>query len=82
VKRVVWTDPAKSDIRALSRPDAMRVFSVLHRFAQSGVGDVKALCKGERNCGFVSATTACSLSVPMQTASKSDACTASRGAFR
>jgi mRNA interferase RelE/StbE len=43
VKRIVWTDPAKSDIRALSKPDAMHIFSALHRFAQSGVGDVKAL---------------------------------------
>lgn len=43
MKWIVWTDPAKSDVRALSRPDAMHVFSVLHRFAQSGVGDVKAL---------------------------------------
>jgi mRNA interferase RelE/StbE len=43
VKRIVWTEPAKSDVRALSKPVAMQVFSVLHRFAESGVGDVKAL---------------------------------------
>jgi mRNA interferase RelE/StbE len=43
VKRVIWTDPAKNDIRSLSKPIAMQVFSVLHRFAESGVGDVKAL---------------------------------------
>jgi mRNA interferase RelE/StbE len=43
VKRIVWTDPARNDIRTLSRPDAMHVFSVLQRFAQSGAGDVKAL---------------------------------------
>jgi mRNA interferase RelE/StbE len=43
VKRIVWTDPAKSDIRALSKSEAMHIFSALHRFAQSGVGDVKAL---------------------------------------
>jgi len=43
VKRIVWTDPAKSDVRSLSKPVAMHVFSVLQRFAQSGVGDVKAL---------------------------------------
>jgi mRNA interferase RelE/StbE len=47
VKRIVWTDPAKSDIRSLSKPVAMQVFSVLHRFAQSGVGDVKALRGGD-----------------------------------
>lgn len=43
MKRIVWTDPAKSDVRSLSKPVAMHVFSVLQRFAQSGVGDVKAL---------------------------------------
>jgi len=47
VKRIVWTDPAKSDVRSLSKPVAMHVFSVLHRFAQSGVGDVKALRGGD-----------------------------------
>jgi mRNA interferase RelE/StbE len=43
VKRIVWTDPARADIRALSKPVAMQIFSALHRFAESGVGDVKAL---------------------------------------
>jgi mRNA interferase RelE/StbE len=47
VKRIVWTDPAKSDIRNLSKPVAMHIFSGLLRFAQSGVGDVKALRGGE-----------------------------------
>ncbi|MGA9391237.1 MAG: type II toxin-antitoxin system RelE/ParE family toxin [Candidatus Sulfotelmatobacter sp.] len=43
MKRIVWTDRAKSDIRSLSKPVAMHIFSALHRFAQSGVGNVKAL---------------------------------------
>jgi len=43
VKRIVWTDPAKSDVRSLSKPTAMQILSALHRFAESGVGDVKAL---------------------------------------
>jgi mRNA interferase RelE/StbE len=43
VKRIVWTDPAKSDVRSLSKPIATQIFSALHRFAQSGVGNVKAL---------------------------------------
>jgi mRNA interferase RelE/StbE len=47
VKRIVWTDPAKSDIRSLSKPVAMQVFSALLRFAQSGVGNVKALQRGD-----------------------------------
>ncbi|HEY6764419.1 MAG TPA: type II toxin-antitoxin system RelE/ParE family toxin [Candidatus Sulfotelmatobacter sp.] len=43
MRRIVWTDPAKSDIRSLSKPVAMQIFSALHRFAESGAGDVKAL---------------------------------------
>jgi mRNA-degrading endonuclease RelE of RelBE toxin-antitoxin system len=43
VKRIVWTDPAKSDVRSLSKPVAMHIFSALLRFAQSGVGNAKAL---------------------------------------
>jgi mRNA interferase RelE/StbE len=43
VKRIVWTEVAKADVRALDKPTAMRVLSALHRFAESGAGDVKAL---------------------------------------
>ena len=43
MKRIVWTDPAKTDIRSLSKPTAMHILSTLHRFAESGAGDVKAL---------------------------------------
>jgi mRNA-degrading endonuclease RelE of RelBE toxin-antitoxin system len=43
VKRIVWTEAAKADVRALDKPTAMRVLSALHRFGESGVGDVKAL---------------------------------------
>jgi mRNA interferase RelE/StbE len=43
VKRIVWTDPAKTDIRSLSKPIAMQVLYALHRFAESGTGDIKAL---------------------------------------
>ena len=47
MKRIVWTDPAKSDVRNLSKPVAMHVFSVLLRFAQSGLGNVKAMQGGD-----------------------------------
>jgi mRNA interferase RelE/StbE len=47
VKRIVWTEPAKADVRGLDKPIAMRILSSLHRFAESGAGDVKAL-RGER----------------------------------
>jgi len=43
VKRIVWTEPAKADIRRLDKPTAMRIFSALHRFAESGQGEVKSL---------------------------------------
>ncbi len=47
MKRIVWTDPAKSDVRNLSKPVAMQVFSALLRFAQTGMGNVKALHGGD-----------------------------------
>ena len=43
MKRIVWTDSARADVRKLSKPVAMHVFSTLLRFAESGIGDVKAL---------------------------------------
>ncbi len=43
MKRIVWTDPARTDVRSLSKPTAMHILSALHRFAESGAGDVKAL---------------------------------------
>jgi mRNA interferase RelE/StbE len=43
VKRIVWTDAAKADVRNLSKPIAMQILSALHGFAETGVGDVKAL---------------------------------------
>jgi len=43
VKRIGWTDSARSDVRRLDRQTAMRILSALHRFAESGAGDVKKL---------------------------------------
>ena len=43
MKRIIWTERAKSDIRKLDKITAMRVFAALHRFARTGEGDVKAL---------------------------------------
>jgi mRNA interferase RelE/StbE len=43
VKRIVWTDLAGSDVRNLSKSTTMHILSALHRFAESGAGDVKAL---------------------------------------
>lgn len=43
MKRIVWTDAAKADVRSFSKPIAMQILLALHRFAESGAGDVKAL---------------------------------------
>ena len=41
--RIIWTEPAKADVRRLDKPTAMRIFAALQRFADTGEGDVKAL---------------------------------------
>ena len=43
VRRIVWTDQGKADIRKLDKPTARRGLHGLHRFAESGAGDLKAL---------------------------------------
>jgi mRNA-degrading endonuclease RelE of RelBE toxin-antitoxin system len=43
VTRIIWTGPARADVRGLSKPSAMHILSALHRFAEFGAGDVKAL---------------------------------------
>jgi mRNA-degrading endonuclease RelE of RelBE toxin-antitoxin system len=43
VKRIAWTEQAKADIRGLDKFTAMRILHALHRFAESGAGDIKTL---------------------------------------
>ncbi len=43
MKRIIWTDAAKADVRRLDKSTVMRVFAVLNRFVKTGEGDVKAL---------------------------------------
>lgn len=43
MKRIVFSDDAKSDIRAVPRQIAMGILAAIHRFAESGAGDVKML---------------------------------------
>jgi len=73
VKRIVWTDPARSDIRAISNPVAMQILSALHRLAESGVGDIKTL-RDVRNYACASATTACFSSARIPIRSRFGAC--------
>ena len=46
MKKIVWSEPARADVRRLDRETAMRVLTALHRFAKTGSGDVKRL-KGQ-----------------------------------
>ena len=43
MKRIVWTDAARADVRRLDKPTAMRILAALDRFVRTGEGDVKAL---------------------------------------
>lgn len=43
MSRIVWSEQAKADVRGLDKPTAMRVLHALHRFNESGAGDLKAL---------------------------------------
>jgi len=46
VKKVVWSEHASKDIRRLDREVARRVFAVLDRLTNSGLGDLRRL-KGQ-----------------------------------
>jgi mRNA interferase RelE/StbE len=46
VKKIIWSERARADIRRLDRDAAMRVFTALHRFVKTGHGDIKTL-KGD-----------------------------------
>jgi mRNA interferase RelE/StbE len=43
VKGIFWSERARADIRRLDRETAMRIFSTLVRFAESGEGDIQKL---------------------------------------
>lgn len=43
MKKIILTDPARADIRHIDRDTAMRILTTLHRFAETGEGDVKKL---------------------------------------
>ncbi len=43
MKLIDWTPPARADVRRIDRTNAMRILTVLHRFAETGEGDVKKL---------------------------------------
>ncbi len=43
MRPILWTEAAKADICRLDKSIAMHIFYALHRFAELGEGDVKAL---------------------------------------
>jgi len=42
-KRIVWTDRAKAELRAIDRETALHILHSLTRLIESGEGDVKRL---------------------------------------
>lgn len=46
MKRIIFSEEAKSDIRAIPQHIAMNILLAIHRYADSGVGNVKEL-KGQ-----------------------------------
>jgi mRNA interferase RelE/StbE len=46
MKKIIWSDEARADVRRIDRATAMRILTAIHRFVESGAGDVKEL-KGQ-----------------------------------
>lgn len=42
-KSVVWTDQAKTQLRAIDQPTALRILHALARYLETGEGNVKRL---------------------------------------
>jgi mRNA interferase RelE/StbE len=43
LRRIIFSDQAKADIRAIDKQMAMRILTGIHRLAQTGAGRVKTL---------------------------------------
>lgn len=43
IKRVVWTEPARADIRGIEQPIALQILKTLARYARAGEGNTKVL---------------------------------------
>ena len=50
MKKIAFTAQARADVRRLDIPTAMRLFAALHRFAQTGEGDIKKLKGDTEDC--------------------------------
>ena len=43
MKKIIFTPPARADVRRIDRDTAMRILTALDRFARTGEGDIKKL---------------------------------------
>jgi mRNA interferase RelE/StbE len=43
VKKIIFTPPARAEVRRIDRDTAMRILTALDRFARTGEGDIKKL---------------------------------------
>lgn len=43
MRKIAWSERARADVRRLDRDTAMRIFATLHRFAETGEGDIRKL---------------------------------------
>ena len=43
MKRILFSDEAKSDLRAIPQHIAMNILTAIHRLAETGAGDVKKI---------------------------------------
>ena len=43
MKKIIFTPPARADVRRIDRETAMHILTALHRFAETGEGDIKML---------------------------------------
>lgn len=47
-KRIVWTEQARADVRAIEQPIALQILKTLARYVQTGEGNTKQLRDGSR----------------------------------
>jgi hypothetical protein len=40
VKKIIFTPPARADVRRIDRDTAMRILTAMDRFARTGEGDI------------------------------------------
>lgn len=57
MKKIAWSEQARADIRRLDRETAMRILTALHRFAETGEGDIKRLKGSPTNNDYAWETT-------------------------